>query len=111
MFEELRNGNFLGGKSFLSPDQRESKADNSEHFSPNLEAKLTVIASTLFTTVYSLDEKKFFSLSDNLQKVIIDGILNSPYFDERSIDVKVTAHQEWKKYSENLVAKVIREKK
>lgn len=70
-----------------------------------------MLASTLFTTVYCLDEKKFFSLSDNLQKVILDGIMGSPYFDERCIDTKVAAHQEWKKYSENLVAKVISEKK
>lgn len=69
------------------------------------------MASTLYTTVYSLDEKKFFSLSDSLQKVILEGIMNSTYFDERSIDVKVQAQKDWKKYSENLVAKVIREKK
>lgn len=70
-----------------------------------------MVGSSIFTTIYSLDEKKFFSLSDNLQKVITDGIMKSIYFDERDIGTKITAHQEWKKYSENLVAKVIKEKK
>jgi hypothetical protein len=32
VFDELRNGSFLGGKSFLSPEQRQHKADNSQYF-------------------------------------------------------------------------------
>lgn len=85
VFEELRHGSFLGGKSFLSIEQRESKADKSEYFTESLEAKLSVVSSSISTIVYSLDEKKFFSLSDNLQKVIIEGIYKSPYFDERNL--------------------------
>ena len=45
------------------------------------------------TVIYALDEKKFFSLSDNLQKVIIEGILENPYFDQHDIDYKVTGQR------------------
>ena len=50
-----------------------------------------MISSSIQTIVESLDEKKFFSLSDNLQKVIIDGIMENAYFDERDIETKIGA--------------------
>lgn len=89
----------MGGKSFLTPEQRISRSEKSINFDPNLESKLTVVGSSTFTTIYCLEEKKFFSLSDALQKMIIDGIMKSPYFDERDIDTKIQEHREWKKYS------------
>lgn len=111
LFAELRTGDFFGGKSFLSVEQREKKAMSSPLFDARLPAKLTVVSSSIQTTVYSLDEKKFFSLSDNLQKVISDGLMKTPYFDEKDIDSKINEQKEWKKYSENLVAKIIKQKK
>lgn len=77
----------------MSEDTREIKAQRSENFSTDLNARLTVICSSTTTTIYSLDEKKFFSLSDNLQKVILDGIMESPYFDEKNYESKINAQR------------------
>lgn len=68
--------------------ERKIKAD--PKFDRNINAKLSVISSSILTVVYALDEKKFFSLSDALQKVIIDGILGNRYFDQDDIESKVT---------------------
>ncbi len=48
-----------------------------------------MLSSSPKTVVYSIDEKKFFSLSDNFQKMIIEGIMEAKYFDEENIDYKV----------------------
>ena len=90
----MRTGDFLGGKCFITAEERMKKFSD-----PGLEAKLSVISSSIQTTVYSIDEKKFHSLSDNLQKIISDGILQNPYFDEKDIDKKIVDQKEWKKYS------------
>ncbi len=84
---------------------------SSEFFDISLNARLSVLSSSPRTVVYSLDEKKFFSLSDNFQKMIVEGIMDSKYFDEHDIDVKVQEQKEWKKYSEKLVSNVIGAKK
>jgi hypothetical protein len=55
---------------------------SSRFFDTSLKAKLSVLSSAPKTLVYSIDEKKFFSLSDNFQKIIVEGIMNSKYFDE-----------------------------
>lgn len=44
---------------------------NSQYFDTSLKARLSVLSSSPKTVVYSLDEKKFFSLSDNFQKMIV----------------------------------------
>lgn len=111
VFCELRVGDFFGGKSFLSHVDKEKKEEKSPHFDSALRAKLSVISSSTQSLVYSIDEKKFFSLSENLQKLIIKGIMDEPYFDEYNIDEKLGAHREWKNYSEQLVEGVIRGKK
>lgn len=61
--------------------------------------------------MYSIDEKKYFSLSETLQKLIAKGIRESAYFDEYNIEEKLGAQREWKQYSEKLVEGVIRGKK
>ena len=77
----------------MSHETREIKAQKSEYFSVDLKARLTVICSSTTATIYSLDEKKFFSLSDNLQKVILDGIMESVYFDEKDFESKINAQR------------------
>lgn len=59
---------------------------NSQYFDTSLKARLSVLSSSPKTVVYSLDEKKFFSLSDNFQKMIVQGILEAKYFDEYDIE-------------------------
>jgi hypothetical protein len=81
----LRIGDFLGGKSFLQEIEREKKMMNSEFFDTSLRAKLSVLSSSPKAVVYSIDEKKFFSLSDNFQKMIVEGIMEAKYFDEENI--------------------------
>lgn len=54
---------------------------NSKNFDMSLKANLSVLSSTPKTIVYAIDEKKFFSLSDNFQKLIIEGIMETKYFD------------------------------
>jgi hypothetical protein len=60
---------------------------------------LSIISASTQSLVYSIDEKKFFSLSENLQKLIIKGIMDEPYFDEYNIEDKISGQREWKKYS------------
>jgi hypothetical protein len=50
-------------------------------------------------------------LSENLQKLIIKGITDEPYFDEYNIEEKLNGHREWKKFSEKMVQSVIKGKK
>jgi len=38
-------------------------------------------------------------LSENLQKLIIKGIMDEAYFDEYNLDEKLNAQRNWKKYS------------
>ena len=87
----MRTGDFLGGKSFLF--QMDDKSTNSQMIDHSTNAKLSVIASSNETIVYSLDEKKFKSLSDNMQNVIVEGIMKNGYFDERDIETKVNGEK------------------
>lgn len=79
--------NFVG---FLTQKEIEKKNEDDPLFSTELESKLTVISSSIVTIIYALDQKKFFSLSDNLQKVIIEGIMASRYFDQIDIESRVS---------------------
>ncbi len=72
---------------------------NSEFFDTSLKARLSVLSSSPKTVVYSIDEKKFFSLSDNFQKMIVEGIMEAKYFDEYNIECKAQEQKDWKKYS------------
>lgn len=96
---------------FLSHVDKEKKLEKSKFFDSSLRAKLSIISSSTQSLVYSIDQKKFFSLSDNLQKLIAKGIVQQPYFDEYDLDDKLSGHREWKKYSEKIVESVIKGKK
>jgi hypothetical protein len=89
----------LSDEGFLSHVEKEKKEEKSEHFDGNLKAKLSIISASTQSLVYSIDEKKFFSLSENLQKLIIKGIMDEAYFDEYNIEDKISGQREWKKYS------------
>jgi hypothetical protein len=43
----------------------------------------------LKAVIYELDKKKFQSLPDNLQKVILDGLAKTKEFDDVDIEQKV----------------------
>ena len=111
MFQTLRLGDFFGGKSFLQQIEREKKMMNSEFFDTSLKARVSVLSSSPKSVVYSIDEKKFFSLSDSFQRMIVEGILEAKYFDEHNIETKVDEQKQWKKYAEKLVGNVIAAKK
>lgn len=87
----------------MSINDRQKKEANSKYFDLGLNAKLSVLSSATQTTVYSIDEKKYFSLSDTMQKLIGQGILDHPYFDEYDIEEKATNQRDWKQFSEKLV--------
>lgn len=61
---------------FLSHVDKEKKTEKSKYFDTGLKAKLSVISSSTQSLVYSIDEKKFFSLSESLQKLIAKGIVD-----------------------------------
>ncbi len=84
---------------------------SSEYFDTSLRARLSVLSSSPKTIVYSIDEKKFFSLSDSFQKMIVEGIMEAKYFDQYNIECTVHEQKDWKKYSEKLVNNVISAKK